>query len=83
MGEAAPLIEEAIEGASAQGAAPRVVRAADMLDAVRLASAAAEPGDVVLLSPGCTSFDRYRNYEERGDDFKLAVRSITGSGAQA
>lgn len=81
MGEAAPLIEEAIEGARTSTGSPRVTRAADMQDAVRLASAFARPGDVVLLSPGCTSYDRYRNYEERGDDFKVAVRNIVGSGA--
>lgn len=83
MGEAAPLIEEAIEGARHAGGAPRVARAADMRDAVRLASAFAHAGDVVLLSPGCTSFDSYRDFEERGDDFKMAVRSIIGSGAHA
>ena len=43
-------------------------------EAIDQADAAAEPGDVVLLSPACASFDWYRNYGERGDDFKRLVR---------
>ena len=36
----------------------------------------ASPGDVVLLSPACASFDIFRNYEDRGNQFKSAVRSL-------
>ena len=39
----------------------------------------ASAGDVVLLSPGCASFDQYRNFEERGDDFRNAVRGLIGA----
>lgn len=42
-------------------------------DAVRAAFDAAVPGEVVLLSPGCSSFDEFRNYEERGDRFKVLL----------
>ena len=49
-----------------------------MNDAVAKAASFAQPGDVVLLSPGCTSFDWYRNYEERGRDFAEAVRRYLG-----
>ncbi len=49
--------------------------ARDMDDVVVRARAMARPGDTVLLSPGCASFDAYRNYSERGDDFARAVRS--------
>jgi UDP-N-acetylmuramoylalanine--D-glutamate ligase len=48
--------------------------AADMADAVRRASLLAEPGDAVLLSPACASFDMFRGYADRGDTF---VRYVT------
>jgi UDP-N-acetylmuramoylalanine-D-glutamate ligase len=54
--------------------------AADMDDAVKRALAAAAGRGTVLLSPGCASFDMYRNYEERGDDFRNVV---TGSSRAA
>jgi UDP-N-acetylmuramoylalanine--D-glutamate ligase len=44
--------------------------------AVREAYRSARPGDVVLLSPACSSFDMFRNYEERGKAFKALVRSL-------
>ena len=53
------------------------VRHADtMAEAVEEASRIAAPGDAVLLSPACSSFDMYENYEARGDDFARAVRSL-------
>ncbi len=45
-------------------------------DAVQLASRLAKPGDVVLLSPCCASFDLFKNYEDRGRQFKDAVRNL-------
>jgi len=48
-------------------------RAPSMAEAVRLAADRARPGQTVLLSPGCASFDWYRSYGERGDDFKRCV----------
>ncbi|MGZ6897420.1 MAG: UDP-N-acetylmuramoyl-L-alanine--D-glutamate ligase [Acidimicrobiia bacterium] len=54
------------------------VRAASMAEAVERAAAAARPGDTVLLSPACASFDWYDGYEARGDDFRRAVLARTG-----
>jgi UDP-N-acetylmuramoylalanine--D-glutamate ligase len=52
--------------------------ASSMDEAVDRAASLVSAGDVVLLSPGCTSFDWYRNYEERGRDFARAVRERLG-----
>lgn len=70
IGEAAPLIE-----ASWSGTIP-FERSSDMKDAVKRAAIAAEPGEVVLLSPACSSYDMYNNYEERGRDFKARVKEL-------
>ena len=51
--------------------------ATSMADAVRIAAANAHTGDAVVLSPACASFDWYRNYAERGDDFAAEVRTLT------
>ncbi|MBV9543534.1 MAG: UDP-N-acetylmuramoyl-L-alanine--D-glutamate ligase, partial [Chloroflexi bacterium] len=55
-----------------------ISRTASMDEAVRAASRVALPGDVVLLSPGGTSYDMYRDFEQRGDDFARAVREVAG-----
>lgn len=67
IGEDAPLIEQSLAGA-----AP-LVMAGDMADAVTTARRLAQPGDVVLLSPACASFDMFRNYVHRGELFVAAV----------
>ncbi|HJM28097.1 MAG TPA: UDP-N-acetylmuramoyl-L-alanine--D-glutamate ligase [Acidimicrobiales bacterium] len=52
--------------------------AVSMGEAVAIARHCSKDGDVVLLSPGCTSFDWYRNYADRGEDFKRTVRDLVG-----
>jgi len=60
----------------ALGGVVPTVRAASMRDAVDAAARMARPGDTVLLSPACASFDWYDGYEERGDDFQAEVRRL-------
>lgn len=67
FGEAAPLFEGIF------GDRVSTTRAEGMDDAVLKAAAAAQRGDVVLLSPGCASFDMFANFEERGEEFKRQV----------
>jgi UDP-N-acetylmuramoylalanine--D-glutamate ligase len=71
IGHSAAAIEAAFDGVC------RVERAESMADAVDTARKLAVPGVVVLLSPGCTSYDWYSNYAERGDDFARCVRNLT------
>ena len=70
FGEAAERMEQTFSGIVP------IHRTADMQEAVSKAAALAEPGDIVLLSPACSSFDQYRNYEIRGADFKRAVNRL-------
>jgi UDP-N-acetylmuramoylalanine--D-glutamate ligase len=71
IGEGADAIERDL-GPSTD----RVVRADSMEDAVQFARLIAEPGDTVLLSPACASFDMFENYEDRGDTFKRLVHAL-------
>jgi UDP-N-acetylmuramoylalanine--D-glutamate ligase len=71
VGRDGPLIEKAISGAGVA-----MENAADMGDAVRRAARRAQPGDAVLLSPACASFDMFRNYEHRAQVFIDAVRAL-------
>jgi len=70
IGEAAPKIHAAWDRLA------DCVDAPGMREAVSMAYQSADVGDTVLLSPACASFDMYKNYEERGKDFKDAVRGL-------
>jgi UDP-N-acetylmuramoylalanine--D-glutamate ligase len=76
IGEAGPEVEAAFAGVVP------VAPVATMAEAVAVAGRVAAPGDVVLLSPGCASFDWYRSYAERGNDFAaLVVAQLTPGGS--
>jgi UDP-N-acetylmuramoylalanine--D-glutamate ligase len=89
-----PLITERVKtvytiGAAAEkihthleGAAP-IVHAGTLEEAVSLAGAAAQPGEIVLLAPACSSFDQFENYEHRGRVFKETVLARRGLAAFA
>ena len=55
---------------------PQIIMRGDFAEAVLAASASAESGDVVLMSPACTSFDRFKNFEERGEAFRSIVNGL-------
>lgn len=71
IGRDAALIERAIAGSGA-----RIERAAGMDEAVDVAARAAQPGDAVLLSPACASYDMFRDYVHRAEVFAAAVRRL-------
>jgi UDP-N-acetylmuramoylalanine--D-glutamate ligase len=57
-------------------AIPDTIRSGDLATAVERAAAAAQPGEVVLLSPACASYDQFRDFEERGEEFKRLVANL-------
>jgi UDP-N-acetylmuramoylalanine--D-glutamate ligase len=77
IGRDAPALAAALKGVCAtQGIAPMQDAEASMQAAVAAAARAAQPGDTVLLSPACASFDMFRDYGHRGDAFAAAVRRL-------
>jgi UDP-N-acetylmuramoylalanine--D-glutamate ligase len=72
FGEAGPLIARVLAGEGFAG----VHAAGTLEEAVTLASSLARPGDIVLLSPACASFDAFTGYAARGDAFAVAVRRL-------
>jgi UDP-N-acetylmuramoylalanine--D-glutamate ligase len=72
VGEAGPMFAGLLEGQV------RVERCELISEAVRRAAEAARPGEVVLLSPACASYDQFRDYEKRGHHFRQMVGVIAG-----
>ncbi len=70
IGQAAPLIQQELEGHFP------VERVATLQEAVETAFGKAEKGDVILLSPGCSSFDMFRDYAHRGEEFQRFARGL-------
>lgn len=79
-GEGGPRFAAAFEEAADSAPEFTVVRASLLEDALDAALAAAEPGDVVLLSPACASFDEFRSFEHRGQVFKQLVAARAANG---
>lgn len=75
FGEAAGLIAEAITSQPGDYDLS-VLRCADLIEAVAAAARVAQPGDVVLLSPGGTSFDAYKDFAARGEHFRALVHGL-------
>jgi UDP-N-acetylmuramoylalanine--D-glutamate ligase len=73
MGASADLLEESLRNHR------KMVRAANLEEAVELAAGLARPGGVVLLSPAYKSFDMFKDYEDRGRQFKAAVQNKFGA----
>jgi UDP-N-acetylmuramoylalanine--D-glutamate ligase len=71
VGEASDELAGALDAAGRES-----TRAETLARAVELAAAEAQPGDVVLLSPACASYDQYADFEERGEDFRRLVASL-------
>ena len=70
IGRDAPIIEKAVTSAT------KITQASSMQDAVNKSLQLASAGDAVLLSPACASFDMFKNYEDRGEKFCLAVQEL-------
>jgi UDP-N-acetylmuramoylalanine--D-glutamate ligase len=71
IGRDAPLIEAALANTGVS-----LMHAASMDEAVKLAAARANPGDAVLLSPACASFDMFKDYEHRAEVFREVVQAL-------
>lgn len=78
IGRDAPAIRSAVQGTGVP-----LFDAASLPEAVRLAQAQAQPGDAVLLSPACASFDMFENYEHRARVFVEAVQALADEGGLA
>jgi UDP-N-acetylmuramoylalanine--D-glutamate ligase len=88
-----PLLSQRVKGAFLLGETREKIRAAwslftpctlvdSLADAVAQAVKSARPGDVVLLSPACSSFDMFRDYQHRGDEFRRSVLQLQGLPAE-
>lgn len=77
FGEAADKIAEAIGSPRSGGCLVDVQKASDFEDALQRTAKTARENDIVLLSPGCTSYDAFKDYEERGNYFKKWVNSLS------
>jgi UDP-N-acetylmuramoylalanine--D-glutamate ligase len=73
IGETAEELAQALDRAGVP-----YLRCGDLEAAVPAAAAAARPGEVVLLSPACASYDQFRDFEQRGEEFRRLVQNLSG-----
>jgi UDP-N-acetylmuramoylalanine--D-glutamate ligase len=89
-----PLLSQRVKGTFLIGETREKIRAAwslftpctlvdSLLEALQMAAASAVAGDVVLLSPACSSFDQFQDYQHRGEVFRQAVQSLAGGGVES
>jgi len=76
FGEAIPIIQQALQDRKPDARLEMVVTAANLPSAVLLAAELAQPGEIVLLSPGGTSFDAYPDFAARGQHFRELVHQL-------
>lgn len=76
FGEAGEMIQKTVNAVAGEGSVD-IRRAQTLKEAVTLAAEVASPGDVVLLSPGCTSFDEFKDFAERGESFRKWVLELS------
>lgn len=75
-GATAAKIREAVEGYPDYGGQPPILECEDFTKAVLAAHRMAQPGDMVILSPACASFDRFKNFAQRGEAFKKIIYEL-------
>lgn len=77
IGETGPAIAQLCRDVPIRGKRAEIIECGDLDSAVRKARSLAQPGDVVLLSTGCSSYDQFTNFEERGERFAQLARGET------
>jgi UDP-N-acetylmuramoylalanine--D-glutamate ligase len=77
FGEAAEKIQKTVESLGFRENRFTLTRTGGLHEAIRKAAEVAEPGDVVLLSPGGTSFDEFKDFAERGERFRIWVQELS------
>ena len=75
-GDTAEKLRAAVEGTEGYDGTPAITVVEDFQEAVLTADRIAQPGDIVLLSPACASFDRFKNFAQRGETFKRIVLGL-------
>ncbi|NJN54493.1 MAG: UDP-N-acetylmuramoyl-L-alanine--D-glutamate ligase, partial [Anaerolineae bacterium] len=76
FGELADLLQKKLEQTGFENLPDRITRVERMAEAVEMARGTAVSGDIVLLSPGGTSYDTFKDFAERGEQFREMVKAL-------